>query len=225
MGLVFVIATTLLHGLYMNLVAATYSAGDLSQVYPIMRGVSPLLVPLIGVTLLDERLTAFGWLGVAAIVTGIWVLSNFKLKLKIGEPSSFKAPLLAFAVGLCVTGYIVTDKIGIGYVPPVVLNEFSHLGGVLGLSWAVFNAAGIRRELRVNWKYMLIGGVILPGGYLLFLLALKLAPVAQLAPMREIGIVFGTVMGILLLRERQGIRRILASIVITAGVIVIGIRG
>ena len=36
------------------LLAAAYSIGDLSQVYPIMRGTSPLLVPLLGITLLNE---------------------------------------------------------------------------------------------------------------------------------------------------------------------------
>jgi hypothetical protein len=37
-----------LHGVYVVLLSQTYNAGDLSHVYPLMRGVSPLLVPLIG---------------------------------------------------------------------------------------------------------------------------------------------------------------------------------
>ena len=72
---------------------------------------------------------------------------------------------------------------------------------------------------------MLLGGVIAPGGYLLFLYALSLAPVTQLAPMREIGTVFGTTMGIFILREKQGTRRIVTSILITVGVIILGIWG
>jgi uncharacterized membrane protein len=83
----------------------------------------------------------------------------------------------------------------------------------------------MRKELRENWKIMILGGIIAPAGYLLFLFALSLAPVAQLAPMREIGTVFGTIMGILILREKQGVRRLLTSILITAGIIVIGVWG
>jgi drug/metabolite transporter (DMT)-like permease len=62
------------------------------------------------------------------------------------------------------------------------------------------------------------GGVLAPGGYILFLKALQLMPVSQLAPMREIGTVFGTFFGVFLLNEPQGRNRIIASVVITAGI-------
>jgi len=222
-GLMIILASMLLHGLYVILLAATYSVGDLSQVYPIMRGTSPLLVPLLGVTLLNEKLSFIGWFGVISIVLGIALLSNIKFKRK--ELSLSKAPLLALAVGICIASYIVVDKIALNYVSPVVLNEATNIGNLLALSWATFNSGGIRNELKANWKIMLLGGIIAPGGYLLFLFALSLAPVAQLAPMREIGTVFGTVMGIFILREKQGTRRILTSLLITAGVIILGIWG
>jgi len=222
-GLLVVGASMFLHGLYIILLAAAYSIGDLSQVYPIMRGTSPLLVPLLGVTLLSEKLTVGGWFGVISIVLGIALLSN--IKFKRNEPSSSKAPLLALAVGICIASYIVVDKIALNYVSPVVLNEATNIGNLLALSWATFNSGGIRNELKLNWKIMLFGGIIAPGGYLLFLFALSLAPVAQLAPMREIGTVFGTIMGIFILREKQGTRRIFTSFLVTIGVIILGIWG
>lgn len=218
-----ILASMFLHGLYVVLLAAAYSIGDLSQVYPIMRGTSPLLVPLLGVTFLHEQLTVMGWIGVLSIVAGIALLSHIKFKRQ--KWSSFKAPALAFAVGICIAGYIVVDKVALNDVPAVLLNEAAHLGNLLVLSWTTFHSSGMRNELQVNWKAMLLGGIIAPGGYLLFLFALSFAPVAQLAPMREIGTVFGTMMGIFILREKQGARRILASLVITFGVIVLGIWG
>ncbi len=112
----------------------------------------------------------------------------------------------------------MVDKVALDYVSPVVLNTATNIGNLLALSWAAFTSKGMREEVRVNWKTMLAGGVIAPGGYLLFLFALSLAPVAQLAPMREIGTVFGTVMGIIILREQQGTRRIFASLLIALGV-------
>lgn len=222
-GLGFILASMLLHGLYVVLLAAAYSAGDLSQVYPIMRGTSPLLVPLLAVTFLDERLTAVGWIGVAIIVAGIALVSN--VRLGRGAGSSAKAPLLAFAVGVCIAIYIIVDKVALDYVPAVVLNQATNVGNMLLLSWATFRSGDIRRELKTNGKYMLLGGIIAPGGYLLFLFALSLAPVAQLAPMREIGTVFGTIMGIFLLKEAQGTRRIVTSVLITVGIILLGIGG
>ncbi|HUC93480.1 MAG TPA: DMT family transporter [Paenibacillus sp.] len=218
-----ILASMFLHGLYVTLLAVAYSIGDLSQVYPIMRGTSPLLVPLIGVTLLHERLTAWGWIGVIAIVAGIILLSD--IKFKRNESSSLKAPLLALAVGICIAGYITVDKIALNYVSAVVLNEATNIGNLLALSWAAFNSKGMRKELHANWKIMLLGGLIAPAGYLLFLFALSLAPVSQLAPMREIGTVFGTLMGIFILQEKQGTRRLITSILITMGVIILGIWG
>jgi drug/metabolite transporter (DMT)-like permease len=222
-GWLVVLASMFLHGLYIILLAAAYSAGDLSQVYPIMRGASPLLVPILGVTLLHEQLSAWGWLGVLAIVFGIVMASE--LKFKGNALSSSKAPLLALAVGGCIASYIVVDKIALSHVPAVVLNEATNIGNLLALSWAAFRSGAMRNEAKTNWKVMLLGGLIAPGGYLLFLFALSLAPVAQLAPMREIGTVFGTLMGIYILREKLGARRIAASCFITAGVIVLGSWG
>ncbi|WP_208915569.1 EamA family transporter [Paenibacillus uliginis] len=175
-----------------------------------------------GVTLLHEQLSAGGWIGVITIVVGIALLSNIKFSR---HESSLKAPLMALAVGICIASYIVVDKIALNYVPAVVLNEAANVSSLLALSWAAFRSKGMRRELRTNWKIILLGGLIAPAGYLLFLYALSLAPVSQLAPIREIGTVFGTIMGIFILREQQGTRRILTSILITVGVIILGVWG
>jgi drug/metabolite transporter (DMT)-like permease len=225
-GLLIILASMLLHGLYIILLAATYTIGDLSQVYPIMRGTSPLLVPLMGVTLLNEKLSMLGWLGIILIVVGIALLSNITFKRKSSSNrASLRAPLLALSVGVCIACYIVVDKIALEYVSAVVLNEASNVGNVLVLSWAAFRSKGIKREVKANWKIILLGGLIAPGGYLLFLFALDYAPVAQLAPMREIGTVFGTLMGIFILREQQGTRRLFTSILVTSGVIILGVWG
>lgn len=222
-GYPFILASMVLQGLYIILVAAAYSFGDLSQVYPIMRGTSPLLVPLTAVFLLNEQLTFLGWTGVILILCGILLLSDIKWVHNDG--SSRKAALLALAVGICIASYITVDKIALGYVSPVVLNQATNVGNLIALSWAAFGSKGIHREMKTNWKIMLLGGLIAPGGYLLFLYALSLAPVSQLAPMREIGTVFGTIMGVVILREQQGKRRILTSMLITAGVIILGVWG
>ncbi|MBP1990351.1 DMT family transporter [Paenibacillus eucommiae] len=225
-GLLVVAASVLIHGLYMVLLAAAYSIGDLSQVYPIMRGTSPLLVPVAGVLIFNESLSVYGWAGVACIVCGIVLLSNITFKSSsITSFKDFKAPLLALAVGICIASYIIVDKIALNHVSAVVLIQATNVGNVLALSWAALSSRGLKKEWAINWKVTILGGVIAPGGYLLFLLALSLAPVAQLAPMREIGTVFGTIMGIFILREKQGIRRIFTSLLITIGVVILGVWG
>jgi drug/metabolite transporter (DMT)-like permease len=159
---------------------------------------------------------------------------SFKRKMASHSPSpsgssdrtSLRAPLLALAVGACIACYIIVDKLALDNgVSAVVLNEAGNIGNLLVLSWAAFRSKGVQKELKVNWKIILLGGLIAPGGYLLFLYALSYGAVAQLAPMREIGTVFGTLMGIFILREQQGVWRLLISILITSGVIILGVWG
>lgn len=216
-------ASMVLHGLYVLLLAAVYSIGDLSQVYPIMRGTSPLLVPLLGVFVLGETLSSIGWSGVALIVLGIVLVSDIRPGRSGG--SSSRAPLLALAVGVCIAGYIIVDKKALEYIPAIVLNEASNIGNLLALCTVALRSGDMRSEWSANRNVIVLGGILAPAGYLLFLFALSLAPVALLAPMREIGTVFGAVLGVWVLRESQGRRRIWTSLLITAGVIVLGIWG
>ncbi len=225
-GWLFLTVTVALHGIYVILLSRTYNAGDLSQVYPLMRGVSPLLVPLIGAFVLGERLSVLGWIGVAGVVVGIWVLGNWRFGNRTFEPRlAPKAVWLALTVGISVTAYTTFDKVSLHYIPAATLNGASNLGNLIALSWSAAQSGAIKAEWRANWKTIILGGIISPGGYLLFLLALHMAPVAQLAPMREIGTVFGTILGILVLKETQGQRRIAAAGLIAAGVILLGTFG
>jgi drug/metabolite transporter (DMT)-like permease len=220
-----VIAATL-HGIYVILLSQAYTAGDLSQVYPLMRGVSPLLVPIIGFLVLGERLSVLGWLGVCGVVAGIWILGNWRFN-KFTDRQLFvpKVTWIALAVGLSITMYTTFDKFTLYYFSAVTLNDASNLGNLLALSWLAVRSGAIKAEWKANWKIIILGGVISPGGYLLFLLSLHFLPLAQLAPMREVGTVFGTVLGIIVLKESQGTRRIAAAGIIALGVILLGVFG
>lgn len=225
-GWAFFTVTAALHGAYVILLSRTYSAGDLSQVYPLMRGLSPMLVPILGILILGERLPGISWLGVGGVVIGISVLGDWRFSRRTDRRHLVpQATWLALAVGLLITAYTTFDKITIHYVPAVALNDGSNLANVVALSWWAIRSGAIKAEWTLNWKTIVLGGIISPGGYLLFLLALRMAPVAQLAPMREIGTVFGTILGIVVLKETQGRRRMAAAGLITAGVILLGTFG
>jgi uncharacterized membrane protein len=212
---VYILLSMILHGSYMLLLAKTYSLGDLSQAYPIMRGISPLLVPLFAVLILNEHLVPLGWVGIALIVFGIVLIGGFKKKVLN------KTMLYAIAVGIMITGYTLVDKLALKYVSPFTLNEFTNIGNLLALTWIALHSGVIRKEWQINWRTIILGGILAPGGYILFLKALELMPVSQLAPIREIGTVFGTLFGIFLLKEPQGKSRIIASIIITVGILLL----
>jgi uncharacterized membrane protein len=218
--------TAAVHGTYVLLLANTYSRGDLSQVYPLMRGVSPILVPVLGVALLGERLSAPGWLGVGAVIAGIGMLGEWRRPMASRGPRPLsQATWLALGVGLSIAAYTTLDKVTLHYVPAVALNDGSNLGNLITLSWWALRSRVIQMEWAAHWKTIIMGGIISPGGYLLFLMALQMAPVARLAPIREIGTVFATVLGIVVLKEAQGRRRMVASGMITVGVVLLAILG
>ncbi len=225
-GWEFLGVTVVLHGIYVMLLARTYRAGDLSHVYPLMRGVSPLLVPILGISFLGEHLSGMGWVSIVGIVAGVGLLGNWRWHRHPGRSARPPtATRLAVAVGLAITAYTVLDKVTLQYLPAVTLNEASNLGNLIALSWWAVRSGEIRAQWTHHWPTIVLGGIVSPGAYLLFLLALRMGPVAQLAPIRAIGTVFGTLLGIRVLKEPQGSRRMVAAGLITAGVIALGIWG
>lgn len=217
-------ASMALHGIYVVLLALAYEAGDLSLVYPLMRGTGPLVVPIVGTMLLGERLMADDWAGVALIVIGIVMLGE-RPRDQEGLPVTGKAPALAASVGLMVAVYTIADKLAMdhGNIPPIMLNAAGNAGNWLFLAWfALRRKEPPIRKWSANKLKIIIAGIIASGGYTLFLFAITLAPVSQLAPMREVGTVFGTLFGIFLLKEPQGTRRLTASSIITAGIVLLG---
>lgn len=224
-GYVLMFISMVFQGLYFVLLARAYTIGDLSQVYPIMRGTGALLVPIISILFLDEHLSWVAWCGIAVLMIGIFNLSgrgNSKAKEGVPFQSATRASILtAFAIGLCITGYTLTDKLTLEHISPLALIQVSHIGYMFTLTWSAIRSKQISQEWQANWRTIGLGAIMAPGGYLLFLYAMDLAQVAQLAPIREVGIVFGTLFGIFLLKEKQGARRIVASAFIVLGVILI----
>ncbi|OMF85241.1 EamA family transporter [Paenibacillus sp. FSL R7-0337] len=231
-----------LQALYSWLLSITYEMGDLSQIYPVMRGTSTLLIPLIGVIFLKESLSAYGWIGICCMLGGFAVLSGIGSRRShpassgsvSGTPSAsgpgttlgyYTPVLMALCVGLCTTCYVFVDKLNLQHMSPLALLEVTNIGFVAGLTPAVLRSRKLLEEWRRNTFTILLGSVLNPGSYLLFLFALQQAPLAHISPLREIGTIFATLLGVLLLKERQGLRRMICSVVIFCGILLIGIWG
>jgi drug/metabolite transporter (DMT)-like permease len=219
-----------LHASYAVTLTASYRHGDLSSVYPISRGMGPALVPLLAVLLLGESVSAVAVVGIVLVVLGIYAihidqrfLRDFSHPLKmLAQPGT----RLAFLTGLIIAGYTISDKTALNHdLNPVTLSLFDVTGNVLGLLPAVIAATFV--ELRREWsldRTRIVGaGILAPAGYLLVLIALTTTRVSYIAPSREVGIVVGTAMGVLLLHEGFGLSRIWGSTLVVAGVVTIAL--
>lgn len=215
-----------LQSFYAWLLAHTYRMGDLSVVYPIMRGTSTLLIPLLGAGFLGERLPSMAWAGIGLMLLGFAFMGRNASVLPRGSAisvpgSSVHPVLMALGVGLTITCYTLVDKWNLQHITPLSLLEVTNIGFVLGLTPQVLKRRGVIRLIRSRWRTMLLGAVLSPGSYLLFLFAVRHVQVASTAPLREIGIVFGTFLGITVLKEGFPARRFAASAIVLSGILLI----
>ncbi|MGL5736287.1 MAG: DMT family transporter, partial [Beijerinckiaceae bacterium] len=67
-------ASIIIHLGYYVFLSRAYKTGDLGIVYPIARGVAPLLTTLAGTLFLGETVSLAGLLGIAFIVSGVLIL-------------------------------------------------------------------------------------------------------------------------------------------------------
>ncbi len=215
-------ASLLMQGIYAFLLGQTYKAGDLSQVYPIMRGLPTLLTPAAGVLLLGESLPLWGWIGIACMLIGFVAMVGRHQRTAL---ASVRPILLAVGVGLCITTYTLVDKVNLGYMSQLALLEVTSIGFMLGLTPAALKPGRLKEVIRRHRNILWLGAILSPGSYLLFLFAARTADVSTVAPLREVGIVFGTLLGLLVLKESQGGRRLVASAAVVTGIMMIAIAG
>jgi len=138
-----------LHNFYHLLLIASYRLGDLSHVYPIARGVSPLIVTLISVVLLGEQLSPAGSFAVALISVGLISLAKVR-----GPVLNWKPVAVALATGVLIALYTVTD--GLGVRAAVDSHSYTFWlffldGFPLVLAVVLLKGRETARVLRTNW--------------------------------------------------------------------------
>jgi len=223
----FIGVSLVIHIAYYVLLAGAYQHGELGMTYPIMRGFAPLLVALGSATVVGEAPSALSWLGVVGITTGVALVG-------LAHPGETlhhrKALAFAFANAAIIAVYTFVDGLGVrtearteGAVWRYVLWLFA-LDGIAYplLVWLRRDRAGraaILRYARQRWPLAALGGTASIGSYAIALWAMTRAPVASVAALRETSVLFATVIGTLVLKERFGVQRALGTLVIVVGVI------
>jgi drug/metabolite transporter (DMT)-like permease len=220
----YLLTSTILQIVYFLLVAAAYRTADMSYAYPLMRGTAVLLVAVASGALIGERLTAWAWVGVLSISSGVLALT---LLYRQSAPSL--APT-AFALGNAATiaGYTLVDGIGSrlsGHTIAYTL-WLSLLTGVPLLAWTIWSRPRAFAEyFRARWLIGLAGGFCTLASYGLALWAMTRAPVATIAALRETSILFGMLISAVVLKERVGPSRLAAGAVIALGAAALRLPG
>ncbi len=216
-GISCIIATGLIHSVYFRLLAAAYEEGEISLVYPIARGSGIALTAILAGLLLKEQLTLLGAIGIGLVCLGIISLSTGTHK----RVEDTKAIRLALGIGASIVAYSLVDKIGVGYIHPVV-----YIWSMFLIAGIVLTPMLIRRYHGQLWQvakqyrgYAAIIGIGSVGTYLMILFAYTVGPVNYIVAVREFAVVLGALAGIILLKERFTMVKALAICLIVIGII------
>lgn len=212
--------SVVLNTVYRLFLIKAYETGDFGQVYPVMRGVPPVMVAIFSYFMLHEQLSTAALLGVMLISAGIVSLTFVRhMSAKL-----FKPILMAIGAGVFIALYTVVDAKGVRASETVwqyiiYLTVFQSIP--IPLLAVASNRQGFFRQVRNHWPTGVMGGVFYLASYGLVLFALSLDAVAKVSALRETGVIIGAIIAALFFREGFGWRRMLSAFVIVSGIVLI----
>jgi drug/metabolite transporter (DMT)-like permease len=215
----FLLGSTFVHFFYYIFHLLYYRFGDLSQVYPIARGIAPVCVAMGAWFFAGEILSAQAWWGIILITSGIGVLFISRSK---GQANGM-AIMAAVATGLMIASYTILDGMGvrasqsaIGYIAWLFLLEWPFSFGLF------YYRRKLLRSIPAN-IYLLgfAGGLISALAYGLAIYAKSIAPLGAVSAVRESSVIIAAMIGVIWFGERPWKLRVLAAIIVAGGVIVL----
>lgn len=220
----FVVGSGVFHLAYFLLLGQGYKVGDLSLVYPLARGLGPMLSTLAAVLILGERPSPLALVGAALIGVGVFVLAGDPRRLRAAHARA--SVTFALLTGVVIAIYTLWDKQAVSavHMPPILyFYLFTVVRAVLLTPIAMQRWPAVKEEWRVHRRHALGIAVLSPISYILVLYALQISPVSYVAPAREIGILLGTFMGARWLSESDAPRRMAGAAAMVAGVVALAL--
>ena len=208
----YIAASSALELVYFALLGAAYRRADVSVVYPLARGVAPVLVLVVGVVALGAETTAVQILGICLVGVGVLLVRG------LARPAGSTGVLFGLAIACSIAAYTLVDDEGIRYANAVTYLELTLIapavGYALGIGWL---KGGSALRAAVN-PSTVVAGLGMWVAYGLVLAALARAEAAPVAAVRETSIVIATLGAALFLGEPVSRSRLAGAILVAAGV-------
>ncbi len=223
-GWIWAASSGMIHLPYCWFLARAYDHGDFSLVYPMARGGGALVAAVGGIVLLDDNLSAFGVASIAIVAAGLVMLSGLGPATR-GDSARSRADVsAALIVALTIGAYSTVDAHGIRSTDTPLYAMASFVG--TATSTGIFGLASGRRSLmaaamRSSWRRFTAMGVAALVTYAMVQLAFQRAAVGYVSALRESSVVIAAFAGNRMLGETAGRRRIIASCVVLAGLILL----
>jgi uncharacterized membrane protein len=207
------IASGAVHAFYIGRLARTYEIADFSVTYPIARGGGALVAAIGGVLFLDDHLSPLSIIGIVIVVAGLVILSG-----QVDWGHVWPALIVASLIG----AYTIIDSKGsrstVGSAYAMAIFVTGGIGTTIqGLHRGKWTA--MKESVAPMWRQYFLTGLASLITYWMVLLAVRRAPVGYVTALRESSVVFATFIGWKVLKEESGIRRVLSSLLIVAGLV------
>lgn len=219
--------SAVMHVVYMLVLQRGYAFGSLTTVYATARGVGPLISVVAAIVLLGERLDAIALVGVVLVIVGV-VAVGF-IDRPAGQADARRARIgLVFGVmtGVMIAVYTVWDAFAIRQFS---ISPIAYMVGCTLIEIPLYTAVLGRRLpevvpiVRVHWRRLLGFGALSPLAYILVLTAVQVAPVALVAPVREVSVIMVSLYGAFVLRETRPGHRLAASGIVVTGIVLLAV--
>ena len=216
----YLIVSTVVHTFYLYFLYQSYKWGDLSFVYPLMRGVAPLIVTLGAFLFIGELPLGNGLIGIIFICAGIIILSMYSLFNSL----SYKALNFALLAGFCIAAYSLLDGIGaregnsaLGYIGWLFILE-----GIVGMFifWKIAKGTDYSLD-RNTFIHGTIGGSLSCLAYAIIISVKVYTPLGIVSSLRETSVIFGSMIGLIIFKERPWGLRIVAALAVSVGLVFI----
>lgn len=214
-------ASAALQAVYLLLLVHAYRHGEFGQVYPLARGLPPLLVAGVSVGLLGEQLTGLQLAGV-----GVVSLALTALVFSGGRPRAGSGLGLAAATGVTIAAYTLVDGLGVresGNPLSYIACLFLLHGTLTLVASRTMYGPGFGRAM-TRWAGPgLLGGLLAMVAYGTVVWAQSQASLALVSAVRETSLLFAAVIGTLMFGERFRAMRLAAVVVTIAGLVMVNI--
>jgi drug/metabolite transporter (DMT)-like permease len=209
-----------IHVFYNLLLMRCYRYGEFGQVYPLARGISPVVVTILAAVFVHEHLALLQVGGVLVVSAGLATL------VLAGRRPGRPAFLAAVGTGLTIAAYTTVDGVGVR----LSLSPVGYIGWLMLLESLCVPMFALvrRRDVLLKQPPRVLGAGLAAGAlsvlaYGLVLWAQTRGALAPIAALRETSVIFGAIIGTLVFREPFGRTRIAATVLVVAGIVLLNV--
>ena len=217
--------SALFQGLYYILLAYGYEHYDLGVLYPIARGVAPLLSAVWAFFWLGDRFNYGGLIAILLITGGtIWIGVQ-----QSAQSPKRHIPWLPLLVALVISAYTIVDAYGTRQSDAFTYYSLCMSCTAIVMApyviWQQRNQSVTKEHILAELPRATVIGTLSFVSYFIVLYSYTQAPVSYVAAAREMSIIIAGLVGWLWLKESLGASRIVGATLVSIGVAVLVIFG